>query len=87
VTNRLVCAVILQKLASIVEKEVLAKVIVPIAYEFCGDVVANVRFNGVLVLEKVMKKGGGVDVKQKVEKMVSDGDLDVQYFAKRALCV
>jgi hypothetical protein len=87
VTNRLVCANVMARLVNVFDKQGVEKVITPIAIDLTRDTVANVRFNGVKVLEGVIKKGCGESIKSIVKGLEGDADLDVQFFAKRAMVV
>uniref|UniRef100_A0A672HS30 Serine/threonine-protein phosphatase 2A 65 kDa regulatory subunit A beta isoform n=1 Tax=Salarias fasciatus TaxID=181472 RepID=A0A672HS30_SALFA len=67
--------------------EIITKQMLPVVLKMSNDQVANVRFNVAKSLQKIGPKieKGYAEVKPVLEKLATDQDMDVKYFAQEAL--
>ncbi|XP_077985024.1 serine/threonine-protein phosphatase 2A 65 kDa regulatory subunit A beta isoform-like isoform X1 [Glandiceps talaboti] len=87
--HRMTCLFCVNVLANAVGPEVTVKLMLPVVLSLATDGVANVRFNVAKTLQKV---GPILDantlksqVKPCLDKLNSDADVDVKYFAQEAM--
>jgi serine/threonine-protein phosphatase 2A regulatory subunit A len=77
----------INKLASAVSKSVLNKQLVPVVLTLAEDPVPNIRFNVCKTIDSVyslLMPGNKIKCEGALEKMVSDKDFDVHFFANIA---
>jgi len=87
--HRMTCLFSINLLAEVCGVEMTVKLMMPTVIGMAGDAVANVRFN---VAKTLQKLGPSLDqnylqqqVKPCLQKLKTDTDLDVQYYAQEAL--
>jgi HEAT repeat protein len=75
-------------MASVMTKdEDVARLLLPIVNQACKDTVPNVRFIACCVAEKLVNHKADMrdTIKANVEPLLSDPDVDVRFFAIKAL--
>jgi serine/threonine-protein phosphatase 2A regulatory subunit A len=91
-SSRIAILQTLGKLAAVIRSgDDVKRLLSPTLEKGCGDPVANVRFVACSVVDEILKLQGsksnavGRFIKPKLESLVNDADMDVRYFASRAV--
>lgn len=86
---RLVSIFTIDSLVDICPKDVIAMFLIPVLCSLFTDKIANIRFNVCKTLGKMMPAidSGiyGAQVKDVLDRMTKDGDVDVRYYAQKAI--
>nr|XP_054760167.1 serine/threonine-protein phosphatase 2A 65 kDa regulatory subunit A alpha isoform-like [Lytechinus pictus] len=86
--HRMTCLFSVNVLIDVVDPEVVMKLMLPTITSLAGDAVANVRFNVAKTLQKMVPLVNPPlqgEIKEVLDKLNTDADLDVKYYAAEAL--
>jgi len=89
--HRMTCLFCINVLSEACGQDVTGKVLLPTVISMANDNVANVRFNVAKSLQKLTPRMEAQSthsaIKPVLDKLITDTDVDVKYFATEALAV